>query len=195
MNTVEPIRDPRKIGSIKRMLRGHNLRDYALFTLGINTALRIGDILNLTLGDVLDQTGALREQLHLREQKTGREATVVLNDKARAALEEYLDTRNLTDFDAPLFPGQFKGGRYRDTPLNRRTVHAKITQWCADVGLANGPYGCHSLRKTWGYQARKQGVPLELIQAKLGHRSPSITRRYIGISQDEIAEIENRVEL
>jgi integrase len=55
--------------------------------------------------------------------------------------------------------------------------------------------GTHSLRKTWGYQARKSGVPLELIQAKLGHSSPGVTRRYIGITADEIESMENRVTL
>ena len=190
MNTVEPIRDARKIGAIKNMLKGANLRDYALFTVGINTGLRIGDVLALRLGDVLDERGEVSTALRLREQKTNRQTTITLNESAVQALREYLATRDVTDFDAPLFPG-----RKRDKPLHRVSVHRLVNQWAHDVGLNGGSYGCHSLRKTWGYQARKQGIPIELIQAKLGHRSPAVTRRYIGISQDEIADVESKVRL
>lgn len=70
-----------------------------------------------------------------------------------------------------------------------------ISQWCQDVGQTQVKCGTYTLRKTWGYQARKQGIPIELIQAKLGHRSPAVTRRYIGITDEEIGEIEDRVEL
>ncbi len=190
MNTVEPIRDARKINAIKRMLKGSNLRDYALFTLGINTALRVGDMLSLTLGDVLDDHGRIVDTLRLRESKTGREAAVTLNDTTREALSAYLDTRDASHDGAPLFPG-----RGHDKPLHRVSVHRLINQWIHDVGLNGGSYGAHSLRKSWGYHARKQGVPIELIQAKLGHRSPAVTRRYIGVSRDEIADVESQVTL
>jgi integrase len=47
------------------------------------------------------------------------------------------------------------------------------------------------LRKTWGYMARKyRGTPIELIQEKLGHASPAVTRRYIGITSDEIENVD-----
>jgi integrase len=49
------------------------------------------------------------------------------------------------------------------------------------------------LRKTWGYQARIQGVSISQIQNKLGHKSPAITSRYIGIDQEEINNVEKEV--
>ncbi len=52
------------------------------------------------------------------------------------------------------------------------------------------------MRKTWGYMARKyHGITIELIQEKLGHTTPAVTRRYIGITDDEIEDVENRVNL
>lgn len=51
------------------------------------------------------------------------------------------------------------------------------------------------LKKTWGYQARKQGGPIELIMEKLGHNSPIVTKCYIGITDDEIEDVENHVNL
>jgi len=53
--------------------------------------------------------------------------------------------------------------------------------------------GTHTLRKTWGYQARKKGITIEQISEKLGHRSSIVTKRYIGINQDEINKIEDEV--
>lgn len=45
-----------------------------------------------------------------------------------------------------------------------------------DVGITDR-IGAHSMRKSWGYQAQKEGVPIDLIQKKLGHSSPGVTRR------------------
>jgi len=53
MRAVEPIRDPRKIDAVKKYLKGKNIRDYALFVVGINVALRISDLLSLKWEDVL----------------------------------------------------------------------------------------------------------------------------------------------
>ncbi len=65
--------------------------------------------------------------------------------------------------------------------------------WCKEVGLDSKRIGTHTLRKTWGYQARKKGITIEQISEKLGHRSSIVTKRYIGINQDEINKIEDEV--
>ena len=56
-----------------------------------------------------------------------------------------------------------------------------IKNWCKEVGLDSKIIGTHTLRKTWGYQARKKGITIEQISEKLGHRSSIVTKRYIGI--------------
>lgn len=63
-----------------------------------------------------------------------------------------------------------------------------------DSGL-QGRFGGHTLRKTWGYQARLKAIPLEIIQHKLNHSSLAITQRYLGITADEIAEACNELDL
>lgn len=189
MNTVEPIRSARKIAAIKAILRAQpHPRDYLLFVMGINTALRIGDLLRLRVGNILDRQGEVSESIYIREQKTGREKTVKLNETAREALDFYLSKAAATDPGAYLFKS-YRSGR----PLDRIQSYHLINSWCREVGLDRERYGCHTLRKTWGYMARQKGIPLELIQAKLGHRSPEVTRRYIGISRDEINDVESRV--
>jgi len=192
MEQVEPIRDPRKVAAIKKMLKGQDHpRDYLLFVMGVNTALRIGDLLSLKVGDVLDPHGELVDYIHLREKKTGKGKRIKLNKSVKEALKFYFSRVPATDPEAPLFPSLRGGG-----PLDRTQVWRLINSWCRAVGLTQGRYGAHTLRKTWGYMARRyHGIPIELIQAKLGHSTPAVTRRYIGITDDEIENVENHVNL
>ena len=68
-----------------------------------------------------------------------------------------------------------------------------IKNWCKKVGLESERIGIHTIRNTWGYQARKNRITIEKIFEKLGHRSSIVTKRYIGINQDEINKIEDEV--
>ena len=74
--------------------------------------------------------------------------------------------------------------------MDRIRVWGLIQSWVKLAGLEGERYGTHSLRKTWGYQARMQDVSISQIQNKLGHKSPVITSRYIGIDQEEINNVE-----
>jgi len=69
-----------------------------------------------------------------------------------------------------------------------------ITAICQQVGL-QGNFGTHSLRKTWGYHARMQGVDLALIMYKLNHESIACTKRYLGITDDELQAVVQRLNL
>jgi site-specific recombinase XerD len=79
-------------------------------------------------------------------------------------------------------------------PIKRGRAWKFITMICREVGLW-GYYGTHSLRKTWGYHARLQGVDLALIMHKLNHSSISTTKRYLGITDDELQEVVQRLNL
>ena len=63
MELVEPIRDTRKIEKMKKYLKAKSLRDYCLFTVGINSGLRVSDLLNLRVGDVEDERGKLKDRI------------------------------------------------------------------------------------------------------------------------------------
>jgi integrase len=70
MNFVEPIRDRKKIAQIKNLLRGEErFRDLLLFTVGINTALRISDLLRLRVEHFIDAQKGLRRRFVIREEK------------------------------------------------------------------------------------------------------------------------------
>jgi len=188
VTTVEPIRDAKKIVAIKSILKaGKYPRDYLLFALGINLALRVSDLLALKVKDVLDRKGNIVESVHIREQKTNRQTKIMLNRTAKEALEFYFSKDGISNGEEFLFKSLRS-----NKALDRIRANTLINQWCKEVDL-QGRFGTHTLRKTWGYRARKLGVSIELIQEKLGHRSPAVTRRYIGVTQDEVSNIEEKV--
>ncbi|RNC29975.1 MAG: hypothetical protein AWM53_00199 [Candidatus Dichloromethanomonas elyunquensis] len=64
MEFVQPIRDKKALETMKKLLRSSNLRDYCLFVLGINSGLRISDLLTLKVSDVLDEKGKIKDRIN-----------------------------------------------------------------------------------------------------------------------------------
>ena len=95
MQLVQPIRDKKKIEDMKKMLKSNNLRDYCLFVLGINSGLRISDLLNLKISDVVEGK-KIKDRISLREQKTGKVKDFPIGATSVKALKEYLDTWDFT---------------------------------------------------------------------------------------------------
>ncbi|NLV23124.1 MAG: site-specific integrase [Syntrophomonadaceae bacterium] len=184
MNTVEAIKDKRKIEDMKKVLKAHNHRDYLLFVLGINTGLRISDLLQLTLGDVLDQKNRPAQQIVIKEQKTGKERKIILNDVVRKALQEAIASKK----DVQLGDYLFKSQKGDNRPISRVQAWQVLNNAARAVGI-EGRIGTHTLRKTFGYHAYQQGIDITLLQQLFGHSAPSITLRYIGITQDDIDQV------
>ena len=91
MNFVEPIRDRKKIAQIKNLLRGEGrFRDLLLFTAGINTALRVSDLLRLQIGHFMDDRQSLKHRFQIKEQKQGKRHEVFINTSIREIFKEYL---------------------------------------------------------------------------------------------------------
>ena len=69
-------------------------------------------------------------------------------------------------------------------PISRIYAFKLIKQAGRAVGL---PYEIspHSLRKTFGYHAAKNGTPPAVLMQVYNHSSYEITKRYLGIDQDE----------
>jgi len=185
MKSVQPIRDIKKIKAIKGNLKKRNPRDFLLFTLGINTGLRISDLLKLKVEDVKDQTGEIKEYLDLNEKKTKKQRLIYINDEVRLALEYYFNKTGIYDLDRYLF---ISDKTHINKPISRIRAWQMIQTWCREVGI-EGRIGTHTIRKTAGYQMRMAGVAIELIQEVLGHQSISMTKRYLGITDNEVTKV------
>lgn len=182
MEVVHPIRDIDKIEAMKKILKSTNLRDYCLFVIGINSALRVSDLLKLKINDVADVNMKPLDKLNLREQKTGKYKEFPLGKTAIKALREYLSTRNCKPED-PLFPSR-KGG----VPITRVQAYRIIRDAARAVGITE-KIGSHTLRKTFGYHAYNQGYDIAIIQKLLNHSSQGESLAYIGITQDDLDSV------
>jgi integrase len=195
MNFVEPIRDRKKIAQVKNLLRGQQrYRDLLLFVVGINSALRISDLLTLCIGHFLDEQNRINHRFEIHEQKRGKRHEVVINNSIQEALEEYFKAYPGIEDSSDHFV--FFNTKTNDftEPIKRGQAWKFITTICREIGL-RGNYGTHSLRKTWGYHARLQGVDLALIMHKLNHSSIATTKRYLGITDEELQEVVQRLNL
>ncbi|MED4533408.1 site-specific integrase [Metabacillus fastidiosus] len=184
MQTVQPIKEKDKLEAIKKILRASSIRNELLFVLGINTGLRISDLLSLEIGDV-----KASDKIEIREKKTKKQRTIAISRKTCRLIERYLkEERPNAEYDEPLFLSQ-KGG-----PISRQHAYDILNKAARAVGI-NDRIGTHSLRKTFGYFAYKKGVDLAMIQKLLNHSSQAETLRYIGITQEQMDEIVLRLDL
>lgn len=175
---VDPIRDKRAIGRIKKMLRDHP-RDLCLFVVGMNTAFRANELLSLKVGQVRSLLPG--DVLSVKQSKTGKFRQVTVNNAVVDSISHHLVANLLTN-DEPLFKG--KRGC-----LTVPTVSTMVKTWCENAGL-KGSYGSHTLRKTWGYwQRMERGTAVPLLMEAFGHATQQQTLAYLGIQAEEIAQI------
>lgn len=170
MAMVQPIRDIKDIENMKRVLKKSGQRDYMLFLTGINTGLRISDILKLKVSDVKGKS-----HISIKEKKTGKNKRLLLNAPFKVELDEYI--ADMQD-DEPLFKSQ-KGD---NKPIGVVRAWGLLKDAAEKCDLDE--IGTHTLRKTFGYHFYQQYKDVALLQDIFNHSSPSVTLRYIGINAD-----------
>lgn len=185
-NLVEPIKDRKQLQAIEEYLASYSKRNQLIFAIGVNTGLRVSDILALDISDVKNKT-----YVEIREKKTGKYKRFPSNNKLKNLIREYLKVREQQysiSKGEPLFVGK------KHCRLNRSQVYRFLNDACEKLGIDIN-VGTHSMRKSMGYHHYKQFNDIALLQKILNHSSPSITLRYIGIDQETIDISYNNFEL
>jgi integrase len=192
MKKTVPIRTKPEIHSFLKRLRGWNPNYYIAAVIGIHWGLRCSDILALQVGDVVAGEGKriqIIDRIMVQEIKTGHERHILITDDMKDVLYEHIKSLGPLDMEAPLVLSRNHGDE-RCKALSRQRLWAVISQAARDVGI-KGPIGTHSLRKTWAFQAWKDGARIDVIQKEFGHSSINTTHRYACIpvrEQDELYE-------
>lgn len=156
MAMVQPIRDIKDIENMKRVLKKSGQRDYMLFLTGINTGLRISDILKLKVSDVKGKS-----HISIKEKKTGKNKRLLLNAPFKVELDEYI--ADMQD-DEPLFKSQ-KGD---NKPIGVVRAWGLLKDAAEKCDLDE--IGTHTLRKTFGYHFYQQYKDVALLQDIFNHR-------------------------
>jgi len=195
MAKTEPIRNIKKVKAIQNMLKGQEKwRDYAMFTLGINFGLRIQDLLSLRVKHVIDIEGNVRSHFKIKEQKTGKDNIIKINKRSKEVVKELINETGIGKLRNNYLFYNTRKKRGEDN-ISRVQAYTLINRWCEKVGITEKTIGTHTLRKTHGYLAWKQGNPIESIQEKFKHSTPATTRRYIGVNQKNVDDVYDSVSI
>ncbi|MBY6277708.1 site-specific integrase [Symbiobacterium thermophilum] len=171
MNFVQPIRDLEKVEEIKRFLKEQNQRNYMLFLIGINTGLRISDILKLKVGDVKGT------HISIREKKTGKQKRIRITPSLKRELNWYIEGKSDDEY-------LIKSRNGRNKPIGRSMAYKILRKVAERFRLDE--IGTHTLRKTFGYHFYQQTKDVAMLQEIFNHSSPAITLKYIGVNQDSM---------
>lgn len=175
IQTTEPLKRLEDVQAIKDyLLKANGYRDYLLACMLLNTGLRASDVLPLKVKDV--QT----EVITVREKKTGKLRRYSINAKLRRDIDFYIGG---LDLEAYLF----KSRKGSNRPIDRSTAYTIIQGAVEALGL-NIRLGLHGCRKTYAYQLYKKTNDIMLVSHALNHDSPSTTRLYIGLQDEELTE-------
>ena len=168
---VQPIRSKEKIEDMKWSLKKWcGERDYILFLIGINTGLRVGDLLKLKTKDL-----KRKKKIIILEGKTKKPRTISLAN-IYDEVQQYITTLE----SEWIFPSR-KGNK----PITPTQAYRQLNKAASMVDINEG-IGTHTMRKTFGYWFYKQTKDVAKLQAILNHSHPEITLRYIGITDEEI---------
>jgi len=167
---VQPIRDKQQIEQMKIELKKTGTRDYMLFIIGINTGLRVGDILELKVWDVQDKT-----HINIVEQKTGKKKRFFINEKLKTEIDEYIYTMNADEY-------LFQSRKGTNKPISRVQAYRILNKAAKVLKLTE--IGTHTMRKTFGFWHYNQFKDVAILQDIFNHSSQSVTLKYIGITDD-----------
>ncbi|EEL88103.1 site-specific integrase [Bacillus cereus] len=180
MNFVQPIRDPEQIQQIKEYLKEKNERNYILFVMGINTGLRISDILKLKVEDLKGS------HISMREMKTGKQKRIQITVALKRELRWFNENREDDEY-------LLKSRQGKNRPIGRSMAYKILSGAAAEFGLDE--IGTHTLRKTYGYHMYMQTKNIALLMEIFNHSSEKVTLRYIGVNQDAMDKAMSRFKI
>jgi len=183
---------PAQIKLIKSILFAeNNLRDLALFSTAIDTMLRASDLLKLTVEDVTDFQGQIKEQILIKQQKTNQGNLVMLSDATRDVLTNWIKQTNKATAE-PLFTSLRKGG---DKPITTTQYRRLVKYWATLARMNPENVSTHSLRRTKASIVYEKTGNIEAVRQLLGQKSVTSTSAYLNIGQKEALAIAKTIEL
>lgn len=179
MAATEPIRDKKQFRSLAEyFLKKGQLRNYTMVVMDAYTLLRISNLLRLKWTDVYDEERQeFRTRIYVTEGKTGKSREIALYPHVLGVLRQCYPRRK----GEYIFASNRKDGKAISRVQAWRIIHAAV------IALRiPGKIACHSLRKTWGYHAwTGNKVSPVVIMEIYDHSNYEVTRRYLGVSQDD----------
>ena len=168
---------------VRKLAKDRNYKMSLLVAIGCFTGLRISDILSLRWKQILYVS-----EFTITEKKTGKRRTIRLNPELQKHIEDCFTHIQPIGIESPILVSQ------KGTTFSVQRINSILKDLKKKYRLKIGHFSCHSLRKTFGRQVynMNSGESSELALVKLmelfNHSSVAITKRYLGLRQEEILE-------
>lgn len=150
-------------------------RNRAIFLLTHLAGMRIGEVAAVKIGDVVASDGSVRDEIHLTAEQTKgkRSRTVLLNERMKAELGNYLSSLRRRSTDQALFSTQ------RSAAFTANSLTQVINGIYRQAGLDGA--SSHSGRRTFLTNLAEKGVSVRVMMALAGHANMATTQRYIDL--------------
>lgn len=168
-----------------KLERDHEYKFMLLIALGCYTSLRIGDLKRLTWKDAYKQ-----ENLTLTEGKTKKFRKIKLNPSVIEIISKLHDKMDIVNDENLLFINK-TGTKAMNTQYINRKLKKIASKYKLPIAL--NATSSHAFRKTMARHVWTQNHfserSLLLVGEALNHSSIAVTKRYLGIREQEISDI------
>ncbi len=167
---------------VRKLVKDGNYKMSLLVAIGCFTGLRISDILSLRWKQILNVS-----EFTIIEKKTGKRRTIRLNPELQKHIEDCFTHIQPIGIESPILVSQ------KGTTYSVQRINAILKELKSKYRLKINHFSCHSLRKTFGrqvYNMNSESSELALVKLMelFNHSSVAITKRYLGLRQEEILE-------
>ena len=167
---------------IRKLAKDGNYKMSLLVAIGCFTGLRISDILALRWKQILGVP-----DFTIIEKKTGKRRTIRLNPELQRHIVDCYNHIQPIGIESPILVSQ------KGTVFSVQRINAILKGLKKKYRLKINHFSCHSLRKTFGrqvYNMNSESSELALVKLMelFNHSSVAITKRYLGLRQEEILE-------
>jgi len=175
---------------IQRLEKDKDYKYCLLIATGVYTGLRISDLLNIKYSDIIG-----KERLVVTEKKTNKRREIKINKDLRELVERIFQLQNTSNSDNYMFIN-----RFGSKPIDKSYVNVQLKRIQRKYRIKlDAGFSTHSFRKTLGRRVisvnDNSEMSIYLLMELFGHSSPQITKRYLGIRQQEIFDVYDALSL
>jgi integrase len=166
-----------------------NLRDLALFNLGIDSKLRGCDLVRLKVSDLV-VGDRVRERVTVIQSKTQKPVQFEVSENTMDSIGNWVCSPEMLG-STYLFLS-----RFHDRPhISMRQYALLVRNWVSAIGLDANGYGTHSLRRTKATLIYRKTGNLRAVQLLLGHTKVDSTVRYLGVELEDALSIAEQIDI
>ena len=180
----------KQVKSLRKLVSEKPLHEL-LLNIGIDLMLRGSDLLNLKVGDVMNESGTVKKEVQIKQKKTKKSTLrLPLSDNSIKSIKKHLSDKPLDEF---IFKGQKS---YTGKPISVIQYSRIVKQWMEMLGVEDtSAFSSHSIRKTKPTVIFNQTKNIDVCRRLLGHSSVTATQHYIGTTDNSALDVARNINI